>query len=121
MSSKYRYDDEPETRRPSLLGLLKVLQPYLLHRLRNTKANSRPSEHCPKTLPHSPLQTRPTRLSHNSPHLHHRPLPPSDRVDSLHALLLELRAAHRLCKRHTPTMGRPVPTHAISRARDITV
>ena len=32
MASRYRYDDEYDTQRPSLIGLLKVTQSHLLHR-----------------------------------------------------------------------------------------
>jgi hypothetical protein len=118
MASRYRYDDEYETQRPSPIGLLKVIQSHPPPPKKH-QTNS-PSDHRPKTLPPSPLQTRPTRLPHNSPHLHHRPLPPRDRLDSLHALLLELRAAHRLRKGHTPPMGRYIRPHAIGGTRDST-
>ncbi|KAM0689181.1 hypothetical protein Q7P36_011258 [Cladosporium allicinum] len=39
MASRYRYDDEYETQRPSLIGLLKVTQSHL-HRPQSPKANS---------------------------------------------------------------------------------
>lgn len=115
MASKHKYqysDDEGEVDRPGLIGLLKVHPPIspkqnihtITHRRLINSCNLEPR---PQTLPHSPLQTRSTRLPHHIPHNQHGHPALRNRRHGLYPLLLELHTSHRLRKRHPPTMGRP--------------
>lgn len=107
MASKFRYDDEEDPRRLGLIGLLKV-HSRRSHITRLQQQLILP-EHSPQALSPRPFQARLARIPHYRPNLHDRFPLIRHRSDRLHPLLLELRPAHRLHKRHPPTMGRLIP------------